>query len=236
MTRTPIVRCSFGNPESLLKLGMYVRVAIRPRLGRGLVIPDSGVFRTGEHNIVFIDHGDGYLTPTEVELGPRLARSFQVLKGLQAGDSIVSSANFLIDSESQLQAASGTLVPPPPGVTAAASQLEVSAPSATIEMTSDPSPPARGKNKLRLTLKDSTGKPIAGAQVSVTFYMAAMPSMGMAAMRAPATPADQGNGVYIADLELQSGGTSQVSIAATRDGQTLVTKQFNASVSGSMAM
>jgi YtkA-like protein len=236
MTRTAKVRCSFANPESLLKLGMYVSVGIRPRLGRGLVIPDSGVFRTGEHDVVFIDPGDGYLTPTEVELGPHLAHSFQVLKGLHAGDRIVSSANFLIDSESQLQAASGTFVPPPPGVSAAASQPEVSAPSATIEMTTDPSPPARGKNKLRLTLKDSTGKPIAGAQVSVTFYMAAMPSMGMAAMRAQATAADQSNGVYVAELELQSGGTWQVSITAAKDGRTLATKQFNSSVSGSMAM
>src|SRR5216683_3032425 len=122
MTRTAKVRCSFGNRENLLKLGMYVSVGIRPRLGRGLVIPDSGVFRTGEHDVVFIDRGDGYLTPTEVELGPHLDRSFQVLKGLQAGQRIISSANFLIDSESQLQAASGTFVPPPPGVSAAAGQ------------------------------------------------------------------------------------------------------------------
>src|ERR1700730_1046607 len=141
MTRAAKVRCSFANPENLLKLGMYVSVGIRPRLGRGMVIPDSGVFRTGEHDVVFIERGDGYLTPTEVKLGPHLAHSFQVLKGLQAGDRIVSSANFLIYSESQLQAASGTFVPPPPGVRAA-SQPELSAPSATIEMTSDPSPPA----------------------------------------------------------------------------------------------
>src|SRR6266481_3039549 len=236
MTRTAKVRCRFGNPEGLLKLGMYVSVGIRPRLGRGLLIPDSGVFRTGEHDVVFIDRGDGYLTPTEVELGLHLAHSFQVLKGLQAGDRIVSSANFLIDSESQLEAASGTFVPPPPGVSAAASQPEVSVPNATIEMTSDPNPPARGKNRLHLTLKDSTGKPLAGAQVSVTFYIAAMPSMGMAAMRAQATAADQSNGVYVAELELQSGGTWQVSITAAKDGRTLATKQFNSSVSGPMAM
>ena len=63
---------------------MYVAVAITPHLGRGLVIPDTGVFRTGTHNIVFIDRGDGYLTPTEVELGPHLDQNFQVLKGLKA--------------------------------------------------------------------------------------------------------------------------------------------------------
>ncbi len=55
ITRTARVRCSFTNPERLLKLGMYVGVAITPHLGRGLVIPDTGVLRTGTHNIVFID-------------------------------------------------------------------------------------------------------------------------------------------------------------------------------------
>src|SRR6267154_690695 len=128
MTRTAKVRCSFPNPNGLLKLSMYVGVAITPHLGRGLVIPDTGVFRTGEHNVVFIDRGDGYLTPTEVELGAHLGHSFQVLKGLSAGQRIVSSANFLIDSESQLQAAAGTFVPPPPGVSAAAGQPQMSAP------------------------------------------------------------------------------------------------------------
>jgi RND family efflux transporter MFP subunit len=236
MTRTAKVRCSFANPQGLLKIGMYVGVSITPRLGRGLVIPDSGVFRTGEHNTVFIDRGDGYLTPTEVELGPHLERSFQVLKGLRAGDRIVSSANFLIDSESQLQAAAGTFAPPPPGVSAAAGQPQTQGPAVSADLTTDPNPPARGTNKLIATLKDPTGKAIAGAQVSVTFYMAAMPSMGMAAMKAQSNLTDQGNGTYSGKVDLQSGGTWQVTIAATRDGQAIAAKQFNTSVSGAMAM
>src|SRR5262249_21358565 len=159
-TRTARVRCSFENPGRLLKLGMYVNVAITPRLGRGLVIPDSGVFRTGTHNVVFIDRGDGYLTPTEVELGPHLSHTFQVLKGLRAGDRIVSSANFLIDSESQLQAASGSFAPPPPGVSAAAGQPQGQGPTVSADLSTDPSPPARGKDKLKVTLKEGEGKPL----------------------------------------------------------------------------
>ena len=236
MTRTAKVRCSFANPEGLLKVGMYVGVAITPRFGRGLVIPDTGVFRTGEHNLVFIDRGDGYLTPTEVELGAHLAHSFQVLKGLKAGERIVSSANFLIDSESQLQAAAGTFVPPPPGVSAAAGQPQTQGPAVNANLTTDPNPPGRGKNKLIVTLKDATGKPLAGAQVSVTYYMAAMPTMGMAAMKAQSTLTDQGNGTYSGAIDLQSGGTWLVTITATKDGQPVANKQFNASVSGPMAM
>jgi Cu(I)/Ag(I) efflux system membrane fusion protein/cobalt-zinc-cadmium efflux system membrane fusion protein len=236
ISRTARVRCSFVNPERLLKLGMYVAVAITPHLGRGLVIPDSGVFRTGTHNVVFIDRGDGYLTPTEVELGPHLDQSFQVLKGLQAGQRIVSSANFLIDSESQLQAASGTFAPPPPGVSAATGQPQAQGPTVSADLITDPNPPSRGKNKLIVTLKEGTGKPLAGAQVSVTFYMAAMPSMGMAAMKAQSNLRDQGNGTYAGNLDLQSGGTWQVGIVATKDGKTVASKQLNVSASGPMAM
>jgi hypothetical protein len=235
-TRTARVRCNCANPERLLKLGMYVAVAITPRLGRGLVIPDTGVFRTGAHNVVFIDRGGGYLTPTEVELGPHLDHTFQVRKGLQAGERIVSSANFLIDSESQLQAASGTFAPPPPGVSAAAGQPQTEGPSASVNLASDPSPPSRGKNKLTVMLKDRTGKPLVGAQINVTFYMAAMPAMGMAAMKAQSNLTDHGEGTYTGNIDLQSGGTWQVTITAAKDGQTLAVKQSDLSVSGPMAM
>ena len=233
-TRTARVRCSFDNPGQLLKLGMYVNVAITPRWGRGLAIPDAGVFRTGTRNIVFIDRGDGYLTPVDVELGPHVDGSFVVRKGLSAGQRIVSSANFLIDSESQLQAAAGAFVPPPPGVSASSEQPVAG--SAMIDLTTTPSPPARGSNKLMATLKDKSGKPIDGAQVAVTFYMAAMPAMGMAAMRTQATLTGQGNGTYAGSIDLQSGGTWQVTIDANKDGHTIASRQFNISVSGSMAM
>src|SRR5215472_12662557 len=231
-TRTARVRCSFENPGRLLKLGMYVNIAITPRFGRGLVIPDSGVFRTGIRNVVFIDRGDGYLTPVEVQLGPHLDRSFVVLKGLSAGQQIVSSANFLIDSESQLQAASGSFAPPPPGVSAAAEQPQGQAPTVSADLTTDPSPPARGKNRLRVSLKAGAGKPMSGAQVSVTFYMAAMPAMGMAAMKVQSNLIDRGNGTYEGNIDLQSGGTWQVSITASKAGQVIAGKQFNVSVSG----
>ncbi len=233
-TRTVRVRCSFANPDRLLKLGMYVNVAITRRLGRGLVIPDSGVLRTGLRNVAFVDRGDGYLTPVEVELGAHLGHSFEVLKGLRAGDRIVSSANFLIDSESQLQAAASTFAPPPPGVGVPAGDAQEGASSATL--TTDPSPPIRGSNKLVVALRDGLGKPITGARVSVTFYMAAMPAMGMAAMRAQANLSDRGDGTYSGAIELASGGSWQVTIAASKEGRPIAGKQFNLSVSGSMAM
>ncbi|MGH8143098.1 MAG: hypothetical protein ACREU2_11350 [Steroidobacteraceae bacterium] len=80
---------------------------------RTLII--RGVLQGGTRQIVFVDHGEGSLEPRVVQLGARVGDDCIVLKGLKAGERIVTSANFLIDSESQLQAALGAFIPPPPG-------------------------------------------------------------------------------------------------------------------------
>lgn len=237
MTRTAKVRCEFNNPKGQLLPGMFARVALDLPMGEQTVIPDTAVLRTGTHNVAFIDRGDGYLSPAEIELGQHVGNEFIVLKGLAAGQQIVSSANFLIDSESQLQAAAGAFVPPPPGVGAdAAGPAAEAMPQASIEFTSDPNPMVRGHNKLIVTLRDSKGAPIAGAQVTASFYMAAMPAMGMAAMRAQGTADDRENGTYAANIELPSGGTWSLTITASKQGHPIATKQMDVSASGSMAM
>ena len=237
-TRTARVRCALGNADAMLKLGMFVQVAIAPNLGRALVIPASGVLQTGTRNVVFIDRGDGYLEPANVELGPRVGANFVVRKGLSPGQRIVSSANFLIESESQLEAAIGGYTPPPPGATqqAVAAASGKAAPAATLALATEPSPPARGKNRITVALSDPDGKPITGAQVTVAFYMAAMPSMGMAAIRASAKLTDRGSGRYAGTLDLESGGTYAVTISAQKDGLPVASKQLNVSVAGPMAM
>jgi Cu(I)/Ag(I) efflux system membrane fusion protein/cobalt-zinc-cadmium efflux system membrane fusion protein len=237
MTRTAKVRCEFNNPKGQLLPGMFAHVALDLPMGEQTVIPDTAVLRTGTHNVAFIDRGDGYLTPAEIELGAHVGNEFIVLKGLAPGQQIVSSANFLIDSESQLQAAAGAFVPPAPGVGANASgQTAEAIPQASIDFTSDPKPMVRGHNKAIVTLRDSKGAPISGAQVTVSFYMAAMPAMGMAAMRAQGTADDQGNGTYAANIELPSGGTWSLTITVSKEGHPIASKQMDVSASGSMAM
>jgi multidrug efflux pump subunit AcrA (membrane-fusion protein) len=237
MTRTAKVRCEFNNAKGQLLPGMFAHVALDLPIGDQTVIPDTAVLRTGTHNVAFIDRGDGYLTPAEIELGQHVGDQFIVLKGLSPGQQIVSSANFLIDSESQLQAAAGAFVPPPPGVGAnAAGQTAEAIPQANIDFTSDPNPLARGHNKVIVTIRDSKSAPISGVRVTVSFYMPAMPAMGMAAMHAQGLAVDQGNGTYAANIELPSGGTWSLTITASRGGQPIATKQVDVSASGSMAM
>jgi multidrug efflux pump subunit AcrA (membrane-fusion protein) len=237
MTRTAKVRCEFNNPKVQLLPGMFAHVSLNLPIGEQTVIPDTAILRTGTHNVAFVDRGDGYLTPAEIELGSHVGDEFTVLQGLSPGQLIVSSANFLIDSESQLQAAAGAFVPPPPGVGAnSAGQTADTTPQASVEFTSDPNPLVRGHNKVSVNIRDFKGTPISGAQVTISFYMAAMPAMGMAGMRAQGTAVDQGKGTYSANIDLPSGGTWSLTITASKGGNTIATKQVNVSASGSMAM
>jgi Cu(I)/Ag(I) efflux system membrane fusion protein/cobalt-zinc-cadmium efflux system membrane fusion protein len=156
-----------------------------------------------------------------------------VLQGLQAGDRIVTTANFLVDSESQLQAAIGSFAPLPPGAGAAAA-MNASGPQVAIELSTKPSPVRKGANTAQVILTDAEGKPVEGAQVIATFFMPAMPAMGMAAMRTAVTLSDKGGGVYEGPLQLESGGTWQVTVTAQKNGQTIATKQFSVSTTGGM--
>ncbi len=229
-TRTARVRIALNNSAGRLKPGMYGRVTLHAPLGEQTVIPAGGVLRTGTREVAFVDRGGGYLVPTDVVIGPRVGADLVVLRGLRPGQRIVASANFLIDSESQLQAATGSFAPAPAGVSAAAPP----APSAGLEVVTTPNPPARGRNRLRVILKDAAGRGITGATVTVTFAMAAMPAMGMAAMREAARLNDQGAGVYEGEVTLASGGTWQVTAVAARDGRILASRQFNLSATGGM--
>lgn len=234
-TRTVRVRLVFPNPGLRLKPGMYVNIALKSPIGRVLTIPASAVFHSGTRNLVFIDKGQGNLQPREIELGPRADDDYVVLKGVKPGDSIVTSANFLIDSEAQLQAAAGAFVPPPPGAGAAAAMNRAEGPAqATVELTTDPSPPRKGSNAFQIKVIAANGAPVTGAQVNVTFFMAAMPAMGMAAMKTSVDLSEKGNGVYEGKGDLDSGGTWQVTITARKNQTVIASKQLTLNAAGGM--
>ncbi len=228
-TRSARVRLEIANPEMKLSLGMFVNVKLDLALGRQLVIPASGVYQSGTRQIAFIARGDGHFEPREIETGARAGDDVVVAKGLKAGEPIVTSANFLIDSESQLQAAMGSFAPPPPGVSAAAAS---NAPQVSLDYSSTPSTPHLGANTLRVKLTGSGGAPVTGAQVTVTFLMPAMPAMGMPAMRNVVTLGDTRGGMYEGPVQIQMGGTWQVTVLATKNGQTIAQKQLSVTAEG----
>src|ERR1019366_8451047 len=152
ITRSAKVRLELLNPDMKLSLGMFVNVKLDLALGRQLVIPASGVYQSGTRQIAFIDHGDGHFEPREIEVGARAGDDFIVTKGLKAGDRVATSANFLIDSESQLQAAMGSFAPPPPGTGPASA---ANAPQVSLDYSSNPATPRLGTNTLRVKLTGS---------------------------------------------------------------------------------
>jgi Cu(I)/Ag(I) efflux system membrane fusion protein/cobalt-zinc-cadmium efflux system membrane fusion protein len=231
-TRTARVRVEISNPDLKLKPGMFVNVDLKTNAGRHLVVPSSAVLQSGTRQIAFVDEGGGRLIPKDVVIGPHVGDQVVILQGLSAGQRIVTSANFLIDSESQLQAAAGSYVPPPPGAGAVPTQPQAS--QVNIEFTTDPNPPRKGNNIFRVSLTGSDGKPIDAADVSVTFFMPAMPAMAMAAMTTTAKLASQGHGMYQGSGVLQSGGVWQVTITVQKNGQTLAAKQIRLSATGGM--
>ena len=104
-TRTGQVRVEVPNPRGDLKPGMFVNVELEVALGKRLAVPESAVLPTGERRVVFVDIGNGRLTPRDVELGARAGDYFEVLSGLKPGEIVVTSGNFLVSAESKLKSA-----------------------------------------------------------------------------------------------------------------------------------
>jgi Cu(I)/Ag(I) efflux system membrane fusion protein len=106
-TRTAKVRFEFPNPHGMLKPEMYANVEIKVHLGQKLAVPDGAIIDTGIRQMAIIDKGSGYFEPREVKVGSKTDGYYEVIKGLKAGEKVVTSANFLIDSESNLKEAVG---------------------------------------------------------------------------------------------------------------------------------
>jgi len=106
-TRTAKVRFELENPKELLKPGMYADVQLAVPLGERLAVPRDAVLESGERQVIFIHHGGGKLEWRSVRTGQRSGEWVEILEGLKEGEHIVTSANFLLDSESQLKAAVG---------------------------------------------------------------------------------------------------------------------------------
>jgi Cu(I)/Ag(I) efflux system membrane fusion protein len=109
-TRRVRIRAEFPNPGQTLKPETYVTVVIRTGGGRRLAIPKEAVIDTGEKRHAIVAHPNGYFAPKEIQVGPPSDDFYPLLGGLQEGDTVVSSSQFLIDSETNLQAAMQSMI------------------------------------------------------------------------------------------------------------------------------
>ena len=107
-TRTVRVRIVLGNRDGKLKPGMYATVRIEgTERSNVLTVPRSAVLATGERSIIFVRDSTGMLNPREVGVGASNDDRIEILQGLTAGETVVSSATFLVDAESNLGTALG---------------------------------------------------------------------------------------------------------------------------------
>lgn len=137
-TRTARVRMEFHNPGYFLKPGMFATVELQAELAESaILVPDMAVLRSGEKNTVFVALDGGKFEPRSVTLGPRAeGNSYQVLGGLSEGERVVTSGQFMLDSESQLrEAIQKMLQPAVPGTTnahAGHTVLSTNAPTTSV--------------------------------------------------------------------------------------------------------
>jgi RND family efflux transporter MFP subunit len=150
-TRTAKVRLEFENPGYFLKPGMFVSAEIQAEIEPSAVlVPDSAVLRSGSRNTVFVAEDDGHFSPRDVLLGVEAENDrYQVISGLKAGERVVTSGQFLLDSESQLREA--------------------------IEKMRGPTPSAKAETAMEMPAKESaTAKP-SKAEPEPTVYVCPMP-------------------------------------------------------------
>jgi membrane fusion protein, copper/silver efflux system len=221
-TRTNKVRYEFANSRGHLKPGMFANVEIAAPTSTAVVVPLNALLDSGREQIVFVSQGEGYFEPRKVRAGRRLGDQVQILEGVKEGEMVATGAAFFLDSESQLKAAlqgyepaAGTSGSPTP----AGSPLDIS-------FRTRPDPPRTGDNQLEVIVKDASGKPVDGADVSVQFYMQAMPTMGMPAMKSETKLAPAGGGMYRGPGQVLMAGQWQATVIVTRGGQRLGSRQM----------
>ena len=113
VSRTLKLRLEADNPEIVLKPDMFVDVELPVSLPETVVVPSEAIIDAGMRHTVYVDRGNGYFEARDVELGSRVGDQVQVLAGLKGDERIVTSGNFLLDSESRMKmAAAGMLAAP----------------------------------------------------------------------------------------------------------------------------
>lgn len=229
-TRTAKVRLEFSNRDFILKPEMYANAEIEINAGRKLAVPDEAVLDSGLRKVVFLDKGEGRFEPAEVKVGNKFDGYYEILAGLSAGERIVASASFLLDSESRLKEAMGAMA----GMAGHDMKgMETKAPAKagpqqkkvqdlTLTLASQPEKAKAGENVIRLKITDKSGQPIKDAQVSFVFNMT-MP--GMVPSKGEGKLSQ--DGFYETKTMLAMAGQWEVTVIVRRPGQKEIQEKFN---------
>ena len=220
-TRTAKVRIQFANRAGRLKPGMFADVILSSPDVQALTVPTDAVLEAGTDQLVFVALGEGRFEPRPVKVGRRTRDDVEITAGLQEGEQVATRAAFFLDSESQLRGAVQSYQAPPDQPASAPSSQRID-----VSFRTQPDPPRTGENTFEVVARDPSGKPIVDADVSVTFFMPAMPTMNMPAMRSQTRLPSAGGGVYRGSGQVIMAGRWDVTVDVSRAGQRLGSRQF----------
>ncbi len=257
-TRAARVRFELANsPQQVLRPEMYGNVEFHVPLGDRLVVPSTAVLDTGHRQVVFLDGGNGRLLPRDIKVGNRFDETVEVTDGLVEGDRVVTSGNFLVDSESKLQAAESMMgmmgaigmgdwkmeSAKPMEMGGEGGQPEAPSPSARpqapegapekrvgdllVSVAPGSEPTTKGETPIRIRVRDAGGQLATGATVSFTYTMD-MPGMSIAQSRAK----EMGDGVYEGAAKFTMGGPWGLVVQIERPGKAPVREKFTIRVGG----
>lgn len=213
-TRTGQVRIQFKNTNQKFKPDQFVNVVLRTQEEERVVVPSDAVLNTGEKQYVFVDLGDGYFEPREVQMGIESNDRTAIESGLKEGERVVTAANFLMDSEARLKGALENMGKPSQPQT-----MQGERASSLSIVIVEPKTAKTGDNHFRVSIHDASGKPITGAEVEITLTM---PQMGtMPPMKTNATLLDQGNGIYGGTVNVPMAWTWETTIVVKKNGAVL---------------
>jgi Cu(I)/Ag(I) efflux system membrane fusion protein/cobalt-zinc-cadmium efflux system membrane fusion protein len=226
-TRTAKVRLQLANGRGRLRPGMFATVQLTAPAASAVIVPTDAVLDSGAEQIVFVAQGGGFFDPRRVRTGRRTGDTIEVVDGLKEGEEVATGATFFIDSESQLRAAAQSYAAPREGAPYAdAASAAAPREAVTIAFRPQPDPPRTGENTFEVTVGDAAGQPVPDADVTVTFFMAAMPSMNMPAMRNQTKLPPSGGGVYRGSGQLIMAGRWDVTVDVSRGGARLGSRTF----------
>ena len=218
--RTVAARIHVMNPQMRLRPGMFVQVTVEtPLATEAVAVPRSAVLDTGNEKVVYVAKGNGVFEKRSIEAATAGDDYYAVTRGVEAGEQVVTNANFLIDSQTRLTGSITGMFGGSKAYETAPSQPNAA--NYTVTLKTEPVAPKGGsEGTFHVTVTGRDGKSVPDAQVQLTMVMPAMPAMGMGEMRS-ATNLEWNGSEYVGKGAVPMAGPWNITVEARRSGQLL---------------
>lgn len=180
--------------------------------GDYLSIPNEAIIEESDRQVVYVQRRTGDYVPREIRSGIKGELFVQVMSGLMEGERVVTFGSFFIDAAFKMKSSMESTSGDEP---------------LRIEYRGKPNPPREGGNEVEVTVKKADSSPLTDGAVTLTYYMAAMPSMNMPEMRSEFPLEHQGSGKYTGQTYFSMGGAWLVTVTVSQNGQQLDEKEFS---------